>query len=247
MEDGWGDPLFIADWDRALFVHYEVDALALQAEVPFELDLWEGQKAIMTLVAFTMRRMRPSVGGRMSEWMAAPLATHEFLNARAYVCNGKERGIYFIREWLPNWPARCLGALTFGLPYRLGSIDYRHDHEEGMLKGEVCPRGGDGSLRYSGRLMPFEHSDVELKDFLLERYTAYTSALGLRRKFRVWHERWDVATVNVAVEDASILNSVPGCSEATARLVGAHYSAGVRDVWMGRPRLAWKLCSESGN
>ena len=238
MMAGWGDPLFLADWDRALFLHFEVDAAALQAAVPFELDLWQGRTAIVTLVAFTMRRMRPSVGGRLSAWLSAPLATHEFLNARTYVRCGDERGIFFIREWLPNLLARCMGPATFGLPYRPGRIDYRHDHEVGALAGEVFPRGGVARLTYKGSSKAVEELEPALRDFLLERYTAFTSAFGLRRKFRVWHEPWNAAAVDVVADDVSILSLVPGCDETGAQFFGAHYSVGVKDVWMGRPRLA---------
>ena len=34
-----GEPLLIADWDRALMIHFEVDAAQLQRLVPFDLDL----------------------------------------------------------------------------------------------------------------------------------------------------------------------------------------------------------------
>ena len=61
-----GEPLLLSDWDRALFMHFEVDASALQAELPFTLDLREG-KAYVSLVAFTMRRMRPRLGGKIAE------------------------------------------------------------------------------------------------------------------------------------------------------------------------------------
>ena len=50
-EETGGDPLFLAGWKRALFLHYEVDAGELQAAVPFELDLWEGRQAIVSVVA----------------------------------------------------------------------------------------------------------------------------------------------------------------------------------------------------
>src|SRR5438045_2174888 len=36
------EPLFLADWDRVLMVHYEIAPAALQPFVPFELDLREG-------------------------------------------------------------------------------------------------------------------------------------------------------------------------------------------------------------
>src|SRR5438445_251338 len=73
------EPLLVSNWERALFIHFEVDAGALQAEVPFRLDLREG-KAYVSLVAFTMGRMRPRFGGSLAEWCFKPIATHELLN-----------------------------------------------------------------------------------------------------------------------------------------------------------------------
>jgi hypothetical protein len=32
------EPLFIAAWHRVLMIHFEVDAVCLQREVPFQLD-----------------------------------------------------------------------------------------------------------------------------------------------------------------------------------------------------------------
>jgi uncharacterized protein YqjF (DUF2071 family) len=236
MELGWGDPLFLADWDRALFLHFRVDAQELQKAVPFALDLWQGKDAIVTLVAFTMRGMRPAVGGSVTRWLSSALATHEFLNARTYVRGADgERGIFFVREWLPNLVARCVGPLTYGLPYRLGRIDYRHRHEVGVMQGEVVARDGDGRLAYRAEFCEHE-DDAELRDFLLERYTAFTALGRLRRKFRVWHEPWEALPIEAQIEDDSILGLVPGCRRG--RLLAAHYAKGVSDVWMGRPRLA---------
>ena len=236
MEAGFGDPCFLADWERALFLHFEVDADALQEAVPYQLDLWAGETAVISLVAFTMRGMRPAIGGNTTRWLFAALATHEFLNARTYVRGADgERGIYFIAEWLPNRLARCVGPLTYGLPYRLGSIDYRHDHERAEWAGDVVARRGTGGLSYRANVSE-GCDDFERRDFLLERYTAFTAAAGLRRKFRVWHEPWNAVAMTAEIEDASLLDLVPGCR--STRLVAAHYAAGVKDVWMGRPRMA---------
>ena len=49
-----GEPLLLSDWARALFIHFQVDPAALQAEVPFKLDLRDSN-AYVSLVAFTMR------------------------------------------------------------------------------------------------------------------------------------------------------------------------------------------------
>src|SRR5437868_5384556 len=90
-----GEPLFIADWERVLMIHYELDPDALQRVVPFDLDLRCG-RAFASAVAFTMRGMRPRFGGRLGAWLLRPIATHEFLNVRTYVRHKGESGIYFL-------------------------------------------------------------------------------------------------------------------------------------------------------
>src|SRR5690349_20179913 len=72
-----GEPLFYANWQRVLMIHFEVDPEALQQDVPFELDLRDG-RAYVSTVAFTMHGMRPRIGGRLSAWLFRPIATHEF-------------------------------------------------------------------------------------------------------------------------------------------------------------------------
>src|SRR5258706_16325811 len=94
-----GEPMFYADWLRAVFIHYEVNADALQRDVPFDLDLHD-DSAYVSLVAFTLRNMRPRLGGKLAAFLFKPIATHEFLNVRAYVRHGGETGIYFFAEWL---------------------------------------------------------------------------------------------------------------------------------------------------
>jgi uncharacterized protein len=60
-----GEPMFYARWDRAVFIHYEADPETLQRAIPFELDLRDG-RAFVSLVAFTLQRMRPRIGGRLA-------------------------------------------------------------------------------------------------------------------------------------------------------------------------------------
>ncbi|MBI3881156.1 MAG: DUF2071 domain-containing protein [Verrucomicrobia bacterium] len=106
MRSRRGEPLFVADWERALMLHLEVDADELQRAVPFPLDLRDG-RAFVSLVAFTLRGMRPAFGGRLGAWLMKPIATHHFLNVRAYVRHRGEPGIFFLAEWLSNRLAVC--------------------------------------------------------------------------------------------------------------------------------------------
>src|SRR5688572_14541278 len=118
--------LFVADWVEATFIHYALDPRELDPHVPFELDT-RGGVAHVSLVAFTQRRLRPSIGGRLAAALSTPLACHEFLNVRTYVRVGGERGIYFISEWIPNRLAALIGPPLYGLPYRVGRLRYAYD------------------------------------------------------------------------------------------------------------------------
>ena len=241
----WGEPLFLAGWVRVLFVHFEVDAARLQRDVLFPLDLRDG-RAYVSLVAFTMRDMRPRLGGKMTAWLLKPIATHEFLNVRTYVkCNG-EPGIHFLTEWLSNRLSVQLGPWLYGLPYRYAGIEYRHPHERRCdgagLGGLVEDGNGGGRLEYRAKFagsddfQPVEAGSID--EFLLERYTAYTARGQTRRLFRIWHPPWPQVKVDVEIGDQSLLKNVwPWFDEA--RLVGGNYSPGFREVWMGRAQGIW--------
>jgi uncharacterized protein YqjF (DUF2071 family) len=233
-----GEPLFVADWDRALFIHYEVDPATLQRDVPFPLDLREG-KAYVSLVAFTLRDLRLRFGGRLGRWLFKPIATHEFLNVRTYVQDRGEPGIFFLAEWLANPLSVMLGPRTFGLPYRLGRIDYRHQHEAGSLSGSVSGIHEGCAFHYQAELPAHASFDAvaggSLDDFLVERYTAFTARGARRSFFRIWHEPWLQSPVDIAIHDDALLRTTWNWF-GDCRVAGANYSPGARRVWMGRSR-----------
>lgn len=229
-----GEPLFYASWDQAVMLHYEADPDVLQSSVPFELDLRDG-RAFVSLVAFTLRRMRPRRGGRIGEWIVKPIATHEFLNVRTYVRANNEPGIFFLVEWLSNRLSVPLGPPVFGLPYRYGRINYLHDRPLQGISGRIDAKSG--SFSYRGRTARAEFAPCEpgsLTEFLMERYTAFTQpGRGRRRLFRVWHEPWPQTPVEIEVTGSDLI-AVTGEWWKTAEYLGANYSPGV-EVWMGRP------------
>jgi uncharacterized protein YqjF (DUF2071 family) len=226
-----GEPMFYARWDRAVFIHYAADPAALQPDIPFELDLRDG-RAFVSVVAFTLSRMRPRIGGQIGEWIFKPIGTHEFLNIRTYVQHNAEPGIYFLAEWLNNRASVLLGPRSFGLPYRFGRIDYQHGYD--ALHGTAEAR--DGQLAYSGKVCADKFASCDagtLTEFLVERYTAFTEHRECARFFRVWHAPWLHATAEIEVT-ASTLIAGTGAWWKTAEFIGANYSPGA-EVWMGRP------------
>ncbi len=232
-------PLFVADWSRVVMIHYRVAPGALQPLVPFELDTFDGH-AYVSLVAFTMRGLRPYVGGRLGAMLTRPIATHPFLNIRTYVRHGNLAGIYFLAEYLPNVLSVHLGPFAYGLPYQRGSMDYRHDHECGDLRGSVRNHARDARLHYSAPVD--EHAafgpvaSASLDAFLMERYLCFTQlSRGPARLFRVAHEPWMQTRVEAIVHDQSLL-ATAGDWTRCAQVQSAHYSPGLGDVIMGAPQ-----------
>lgn len=88
-----GEPLLYANWDNVLFIHYEIEPDELQRCIPYPLDLYHG-RAFVSFVAFTMRGMRPRLGGTLGALLFKPIATHHFLNVRTYVRHEGEAGIH---------------------------------------------------------------------------------------------------------------------------------------------------------
>jgi len=228
-----GEPMFEARWDRAVFIHYEADPAVLQRDVPFALDLRD-DRAFVSIVAFTLSRMRPRIGGRIGEWLFKPIATHEFLNVRTYVSHHGEPGIYFLAEWLSNPLSVRLGPRTFGLPYRFGHLAYDHARDAGAVRGRV--QAPQGCLAYEGEVSGSQFNTAEpesLTEFVLERYTAFTKRPMRARFFRVWHLPWEQTLAEIEVTRDTLLAST-GHWWQTAECIGANYSPGA-EVWMGRP------------
>jgi len=235
-----GEPLLLAEWERVLMLHFEVDAEVLQREVPYQLDLQDG-RAFVSLVAFTMRGMRPRLGGRLTAALFRPIATHDFLNVCTYVRHGNETGIHFLAEWLSNRLAVTLGPPVFGLPYRFGRIAYQHKLEAGGLSGRVQSATPGTLFEYRASMesdAPFAPCERgSLDEWLMERYTAFNSAWGRKIFFRVWHPPWPQVRVQAEVTDHSLLSkNWPWFREA--RFAFANFSPGVCGIWMGRPERA---------
>lgn len=227
------EPLFYATWDEAVFLHYECEPDTLQKCVPFALDLFEG-RAFVSVVAFTLSQMRPRRGGRVSQWLFKPIATHPFLNLRTYVQHNEECGIFFMTEWLCNRLSVALGPITFGLPYRYGRFHYENSPRNGEVRGRA--EAGEPSFAYRGKLPHESLAECEpgsLTEFLLERYTAFTGAGRRRKFFRVWHEPWQQVAIETEVSDRRLLCTT-GDWWASAHFHSADYSPGV-NVWMGWP------------
>ena len=224
-------PVFVADWTDALFVHYAVDPAALRPLVPrpLDLDVRDGN-AFISLVAFTQRRLRPRLGGRLTAFLSRPLAEHHFLNVRSYVRHAGEAGIYFLAEWIPNRLACLLGPRLYGLPYRLGKLDYRRDAGgfEAIVSSETQQLHFVAGFRRTAE--PSRAERGTLDEFLVERYSAFTVRGRALYRFRIEHAPWKLQPADVEMRETTLLGNVAALLSTP---VAAQGSEGVRDVLIG--------------
>jgi uncharacterized protein YqjF (DUF2071 family) len=228
-----GEPLFLADWLEVTMLHFDVAPERLQRLTPLPLDYCEG-RTFVTLVAFEMVNMRLRKLPRLSRMFFAPFTRSRFLNLRTYVQTADGDAIQFLVEWLSNPISVLLGPPVYGLPYLRGRLRYGCCGQQVSL--DVTPASGGGcfeaELETVGEQAICE--EASLDEFLMERYTAFTVDGRRRRRFHIWHGPWRQTRCRVKhLRDDLLAATFPEL--AGARLVEAHHSPGVRDVWMSRP------------
>lgn len=229
-EAGRFTPLFIADWRDAFFVHFRIDPTELQSLVPMDLDIYGGH-AYISLVAFTQVGLRPIHGGKIARLLGTPLATHDFLNVRTYVRHGKERGIFFLSEWIPNRLAVLLGPRLYGLPYRFGQLNYHTDLNGLLIREARCSAGSLTCVAsVDSTAVARICAEGSESHFLLERYTAFTCRRNVIRRFRIRHDPWLQTPASVTFGHRGLLKGF-----VTGDPSASHFSAGVNDVAIGRP------------
>ena len=235
-----GEPLVFAEWYRVTFLHYQVEPSVVCAQLPspFGLELHQG-KAIVSLVALTMRRFRANPAAPFWAQLFAAVSEQRFLNLRTYVRHDDEPGTFFFWSWLSRPWGLPLPIRPLGLTCDFAESEYHHEHEKGRMWGVVRGRANCGRFAYRGHLEPDQSFGSclagSLAEFALERFSGYFWHRGAGRFFRAWHPAWLQALIETEIEDDSlIIHTFPWF--AGARFIEAHYAPGFDEVWIGRPQ-----------
>ncbi len=234
-----GEPLVFAEWCRVLFLHYEIEPSVVNAQLPpsLGLELHQG-KAIVSLVALTMRRFRANRVAPFWARLFAAVSEQRFFNLRTYVRHEDEPGAFFFWSWLSRPWGLPLPIRPLGLTCDFAGSEYHHEHEKGSLWGVVRGRARHGRFAYHGQIRPYQSFSPciagSLAEFALERFSGYFWHRGAGCVFRAWHDGWLQAPIEMEIEDDSLaVHAFPWLAQA--RFVEAQYAPGFDDVWIGRP------------
>jgi hypothetical protein len=150
----------------------------------------------------------------------------------------------FLWGWLSK--PLPLALPTFDLPCGFATVDYRHDFESGMLRGEV--RDGAHQFSYRATIDPqsiFEQcSPGSLAEFTMERYSGFFYRGNQTRIFRAWHPAWLQTSVNAGIDENRLL-TVKFNWFKEAKFVGANFAPGFQHVSLGRVRSLKNVLSQS--
>jgi uncharacterized protein YqjF (DUF2071 family) len=187
-------PLLTARWENLIAVTYPVAEELLAPHVPpgVEVDRLGGE-ARVSLVAFDFTRTR-------LYGLAIPGHTRfPEINLRFYVRDGDDRGIVFIREFVPRRAVAVVARIRYNEPYR--RIPMRSAVRPAGRSGErlrVTHAFAGGTSRVTAEVdargaLPAEGSDERWLTH--QEFGFGRTRRGARRRYRVEHPVWPLHPV----------------------------------------------------
>jgi uncharacterized protein YqjF (DUF2071 family) len=182
-----------AQWRNLFLATYSVPPAVLEPRLPpeLQLDLREGQ-AFVSLVAFEFLDTRV-LGIPWPGYRDFPE-----LNLRFYVRHGEQRGVVFIREFVPKRLITWIARWIYNEPYRPAPMSAIRTEEAGMLTMEYRLRWGgkDHLLAVTGRKAPFVPEETSTEHFFKEHSWGFgTTRRGKTLRYQVSHPVWEVLPV----------------------------------------------------
>ena len=173
---------FYQEWNRAIFLHWEVDLEELKSFVPeeIEIDLFEG-KPWVSFVAFTMEKIRP----RYLPYFP-PISNFDEINIRTYVKSKKKTGVYFLSIEGGKKLSCKVSKLISELPYRFSKTE-RTSNQYSSSNSEF---EDEFNIEFSIGKKVEEKS--KLDHWLTERYALFQDTETSINEFEIHHLEWEI-------------------------------------------------------
>jgi uncharacterized protein YqjF (DUF2071 family) len=186
-------PFLTARWENLFLATYPVPPELLEPRLPpgLELDLRDGQ-AFVSLVAFEFLDTRV-LGVPWPGYRNFPE-----LNLRFYVRHGQQRGVVFVREFVPGRLVALLARLIYNEPYRAAPMSVTRREEGETLTREYRLRwaGKEHLLSVTGKKAAFRPGEASTEHFFKEHSWGFGVTRGGKTlRYEVSHPVWDVYPV----------------------------------------------------
>ncbi|MBK8698575.1 MAG: DUF2071 domain-containing protein [Saprospiraceae bacterium] len=213
-----GNWTYYQEWNRAIFMHWQLPMNELQKFVPSGLTLDDHDgKCYISLVAFTMENIHPRY------LPAVPLVSnfHE-INLRTYVIRDGKAGVYFLSIEAEKLLSVCLARVLSCLPYRKALLK-RDGHTYGSHNKTLSQ---NLHLEYVPGKPLTTKSDLD--QWLTERYCLYLEKNKKIYRYDIHHETWSLREVTLPRLDLQY--KVGNFILSPTTLQTCHYADGVQVV-----------------
>jgi uncharacterized protein YqjF (DUF2071 family) len=192
-------PFLTAEWRNLFLATYAVPPSLLKPHLPpgLELDTRNGD-AFVSLVAFEFLRTRPlfPVAGDLVS--CSSLGNFTELNLRFYVRHGGERGVVFVREFVPRSLVAWVARTVYNEPYLAAPLTSSRQEDDASLTMEyrLHWNGREHLLRVTGDKPAFLPGESSEEHFFKEHHWGYGRTRGGQSiRYRVTHPVWEVYPV----------------------------------------------------
>lgn len=215
---------YYQEWNRAVFLHWEISLEILKELVPKELtiDTING-KAYISIVPFTMENIRPkylpSIGF---------ISNFHEINVRTYVVQNGKKGVYFLNIEAEKLISVLVSKHLSGLPYEKAKII----RNQNTFQSNNSAKNFNLTIDYS-----IESSIInktELDSWLTERYCLYLKEKKQIFRYDIHHKEWPLNHIKINLLN---LNYNIGNLELTNENYIAHYSKGIEVIAWDKVRI----------
>lgn len=224
---------FYQEWNRAIFLHYQVDKNEMEKFVPqdLEIDLFE-EKAWVSVVAFSMEKIRPKGLPSFS-----PVSDFDEINIRTYVKSKTKSGVYFLSIEGGKHLSCMVAKGISELPYRFSTIrrgENSYFSQNDQFKDYL-------NIEFTVGKEIQEKTDLDR--WLTERYALFQETETSLNQFEIHHVEWPIQELELKKLslDYARFSKLLGQSP-----VKTHYSPGVQVLaWSKQKRNREKLLGEA--
>lgn len=215
---------FYQEWNKAIFLHWEVDPELIKPFLPknIELDIIK-EKTWVSLVAFNMNDI-----GIRGLPKAPYISDFQEINIRVYITCNKKPSVYFLSMEGSKWSSCKVLKTLSKFPYRYSKMS----RTESSYISKNKTLNDTFKLEYELKDKSVEKDDIDL--WLTERYAVFQDYKNHIIEYDVHHIEWPMQKINIKKLELNyskfshLINNKPN---------RVHYSSGVQVLTWDKKRL----------
>lgn len=192
-------PFLTAEWSNLCIITYQVEPEFIKTLIPswLEADTRDGQ-AFVSLVAFQF--LQTKVFG--VSWPG--FRDFPELNLRVYVKHGSKRGVYFVREFVPQRLVAWLARSLYNEPYLAAPLTGAVSHVDGQIVAnyQLSFGGRANTIAVQGNSLSYRPDDNGQEHFFKEHNWGFgQTRAGKPLLYEVTHPVWDIYPIKTMSVD----------------------------------------------